>query len=63
VVSGLFTPLAEALDQLDRLKEFQAHVSADHHDPIARYTEAATSLVAFVVAVYMLLSRVDREHR
>lgn len=57
VASALLPLLDEAVAQLDRLTAFHAHPPPDHHDLVALYTEASLSLLALVVAIYVLLRR------
>jgi hypothetical protein len=58
IVAPLLPLLTEALDRLDQVTAFHAHPPPDHHDDVAVYTDATVALMAFVIAVWMLLRRV-----
>jgi len=49
--------LAEAIRRLDELSTSHWHLPAEHHDPIALYTEIGVALVAFVIAILLMLGR------
>jgi hypothetical protein len=60
VVATLIPLLAEALDRFDQVTAFHAHPPPDHHDDVALYTDAAVALMAFVIAMWMMLDRAFR---
>jgi hypothetical protein len=49
--------LAEAIRRLDELSTSHWHLPAEHHDPIALYTEIGVALAAFVIAILLMLGR------